>query len=68
MQGHIYLKSWKLTLNEFLGASVVDIDPRADTHLLSLLKSALAVANNANFRELFCFMTRFELTVIPKCC
>lgn len=67
MQGHIYLKSWKLTLNEFLGAAMVDRDPRAHTHLLSLLKSVSVVASNANFRQLFCFMTRFESTTIPKC-
>lgn len=67
MQGHIYLKSSKLTLNKFLAADVVDTDPRANARLLLLLNSISVEANDANFHELFCFMTAFESAMLPKC-
>lgn len=66
MQGHIELKSPKPTLNTFLAAGVLDTDPRAHARLLWLLHSVSVEANDANFRELACFMTAFESATLTK--
>lgn len=58
MQGHIYLKSSKLTLNKFLAAGIADADLGANA--LLLLDSISVKANDTDFHELFCFLTAFQ--------
>lgn len=43
-------------------------DPGAKARPRLLLGSISVEANDANFRQLFCFLTAFESAMLPPCC